>query len=161
MDQICNNFQILNNKYKTHYALNLSGTSAEPYFMLARIIQIGNNCLVFDLRRKNKGNLSKKGVTILPPEMEWFRKSLFTNDNKIYTLEYNSRKLIIDKSIGDYVITMIKSDSTKKQILMEKKDLDALGPHIGEIYDRFYVLANECEIPTMYDETSYFRETVN
>ena len=94
-----------NKMWNPIYTINLSDCS-DPDFKLGQVLEINNSGLIFDLRQTSRGCKTKLGIYITVPEFDWFKRCLTTNEDKLFTLEHDSKVITMNKSENQITMTL-------------------------------------------------------
>jgi len=147
---------IFRNWWKTLFSFNLSRNS-DPNFKLLQILQINNN-LIVDIRETEKGRKLKTGVSLLLPEIFWFKKNLI-GENKVYILEHSSRIIKMDKKVDNLIITVSNSNKVKK-IEIKNEEKQKLINNWDLIEENINQFANAWDISTEFSNISFVKEYI-
>ena len=147
---------IFRNMWKTLFSFNLSKNS-DPNFKLLQILQINNN-LIVDIRETEKGRKLKTGVSLLLPEINWFKKNLI-GENKVYILEHSSRIIKMDKKSENLIITVSNSNKVKN-IVIKNEEKQKMINNWDMIEKNINQISNELNISTEFSNSSFVKEYI-
>ena len=148
------------NNWVSLFSKNLSNHSDEN-FKLAQFSQIDANRILFDLRETYRGRKTDNGFSLYLPEFFWFKNVLQSKTQGIHKLEHNNRKIEIDKTIPDVLISVTTTNGNYRKMILESSEIEILLNFINNIEDRLKCKAESIGAEINFNEQSFYTMSVN